>query len=222
MKNSVGSSVIRSVSCALFACCSIDRRSSVSFRIAILACLPLLAFAGAASAAGNELEKLFARHPDKPASNICMLRHYDEAHLAAHPNQNVTDMLVYIGKREGEDDGYIRYSVNAQVKFRDSKKKWSFAGDCGREAGKATSIGCGIDCEGGGYDVSLRGDKSVELTITSSVRLNGDDSEEKIPTAGFKSDDKTFLLQQTALKDCLPLIYDDDLKAKISKGLVTR
>lgn len=142
----------------------------MSFRIAILACLPLLMFAGLASAADNELEKLFAQHPDKPASNICMVRHYDKAHLAAHPNQNVTDMLVYVGKHEGEEDGYIRYNINAQVKFRDSKKNWTFAGDCGRDVGKATAtVSCGIDCDGGGYDVSLKDDKSIELKDRKSV-----------------------------------------------------
>jgi hypothetical protein len=193
-------------------------------RFAILACLPVVAFAGAASAADNRLEKLFAQNPDKPAANICMSRHYDKAHLASHPNQNVTDMLVYIGKHVGEENGYISYNVNAQVKFRDSSKTWSFSGDCGREAGKMTPVACGIDCDGGGYEVSLKDDKSVELTITSGVRLNEEDTEsdKTLETAAFKSDDKTFLLHQTDLKDCLPIIDDDDLKAQISKGAVTQ
>jgi hypothetical protein len=131
-------------------------------------------------------------------------------------------MLVYIGKREGEENGYINYDINAQVKFRDSKKNWSFAGNCGREPGKAGPVGCGIDCDGGHYDVSLKDDKTIELSMPYSVRLNEETEDGKVDTAAFKSDDKTFLLHQTELKDCLPVIYDDDLKAKISKGLVTQ
>jgi hypothetical protein len=201
----------------------LERRMTMLQRFTILACLPLFAFAGAASAADSRLEKLFTQNPDKPASNICVIRHYDKAHLAAHPKQNVTDMLVYIGKHEGVQDGYINYSVNAQVKFRDSKKTWSFSGTCGREAGKTTAISCGIDCDGGGYDVSLKDDKSVELK-TGGVRLDQEDmeSDKKLETAAFKDDDKTFLLHQTNLKNCLPVIDDDDLKAQISKGVVTQ
>jgi len=191
-------------------------------RIGILAYVPLLAFAGTASAGQNALEKLFAQHPDAPAANLCMIRHYDKAHLAAHPNQNVTDMLVYIGKRQGEQDGYVNYNINAQVRFRDSKKNWSFAGGCGREAGKSTSIGCGIDCDGGGYDVRLKDDKSVELTITSGVRLDGEEDGQKVETAGFKSDDTTFVLHQTTLDTCLPVIYDEGIKAGIARGAVTQ
>jgi hypothetical protein len=190
----------------------------------MLACLPLLGLATGASARDGRLEKLFTQHPDKPAANICMVRHYDKAHLAAHPNQNVTDMLVYIGKHVGEENGYINYNVDAGVRFRDSRKNWSFSGDCGREAGKTTAISCGIDCDGGGYDVSLKDEKSVELTLVSGVRLNEEDVENDKPleTAAFKSDDKTFLLHQTDLRDCLPVIDDDDLKAQISKGAVTQ
>jgi hypothetical protein len=193
-------------------------------RIAVIACLPALALthAGAASAGESRLEKLFAQHPDAPASNICMVRHYDKAHLAAHPDQNVTDMLVYIGKRRGEQDGYVNYDVNVQVKFRDSKKAWTFSGGCGRETGKSTSIGCGIDCDGGGYDVSLKDDKSVELSIPFSVRLDGEEEEQKIATVGFKSDDKTFVLHQTTLENCLPVIYDEGLKAGMARGAVTQ
>lgn len=195
----------------------------MAFRNAILASLPLLAAAGMASAADSRLENLFAQHPDKPASHICMVRHYDKAHLVSHPDQNVTDMLVYIGKRAGEQDGYASYDVNVQVKFRDSRKPMTFSGGCGREIGKSTPIGCDIDCDGGGYDVSLKDDKSVELTIPSSVRLEGEEDEDGKPgTAGFKSDDKTFLLYQTTLETCLPVIYDEDLKADVAKGVVTQ
>jgi hypothetical protein len=196
----------------------------MSLRNAIFAALPLFALATAASAADNRLEKLFGQNPDTPAANICMVRHYDKAHLAAHPGQNVTDMLVYIGKHEGVQDGYVNYNINVQVRFRDSKKDWSFSGDCGREAGKATAVSCGIDCDGGGYDVSLKDDKSVELTITSGVRLNEEDTEsdKKLETAALQSDDKTFLLHRTELRDCLPVIDDEALKARISKGAVTQ
>ncbi|MDB5523913.1 MAG: hypothetical protein JWM58_1676 [Rhizobium sp.] len=187
-------------------------------------CLPFLALASAspALAGQSELEKIFARHPASPASNICMIRHYDTAHLASHPDQNVTDMLVYIGKRQGEQDGFVYYDINAQLRFRDSKKDWTFSGGCGRKAGEASSIGCGIDCDGGGYDVSIKDDKSIALKITSAIRLSEPESDEPVNTAGFKSGDNDFILKQTALRDCLPVIYDDDLKARISSGAVTQ
>lgn len=195
----------------------------MSSRIAIFTCLPLLLVdASAGFAADTQLEAVFARFPTAPTENVCLVRHYSAGDLAAHPKQNVNDLLVYVGKRQGVHDGYIYYNVNAQLRFRDSKQNFTFSADCGRQAGEIAPIGCGIDCEGGGLNVALNADKTVALTITSSIRLNASDSASPQDTAGFKSEDVRFVLRQTSLGECIPVIHDEALKAGLMRGAITQ
>lgn len=195
----------------------------MSSRIAIFACLPLLlADAGAGFAADTQLEELFARFPAAPTENVCLVRHYSAGDLAAHPKQNVNDLLVYVGKRQGEQDGFVYYNVSARLRFRDSKQNFTFSADCGRKAGEIAPIGCGIDCEGGGFEVALNTDNTVALTITSSIRLSSPDASGLSETADFKADDVRFVLRQTSLGECLPVIHDEALKAGLMRGAITQ
>jgi hypothetical protein len=172
---------------------------------------------------GQDLETIFTGDRAVPASNICLIRHYDAAHLKAHPKQNVTDMLLYVGRHPADDSGYVYYSASAQVKFRDNKKTFDFSGDCGRKLGETGPLGCGIDCDGGGFDIALKLDGAVELSVSSAIRIgDAEDDEEKLGTKGFMQDDQRFVLKQTVLKDCLPVIYDDDLKAQVANGAITQ
>lgn len=41
-------------------------------------------------------------------------------------------------------------------------------------------------------------------------------------TSGFKSGDRNLVVQRTDLRDCLPLIADDEIKAKIVSGAATQ
>lgn len=197
----------------------------MSYRTGFFASLPLIVLAGTASAGNARLDALFNNQPTGPVSNICYVRHYDKAHLAAHPKQNATEMLVYFARKKGDDPGSFYYTFDGQVKFRDSKKAFTFDGDCGRDADKPGSvIHCGIDCDGGGFQTTAKDDKSIELTM-GDIRLGdpgdpGDDA--PLGTKGFDADDQTFLLQQTDLKDCLPIMYDDDVKASVEKGTLTQ
>jgi hypothetical protein len=190
-------------------------------RIGLFASLPLLVLAGTASAGNARLDALFNNQATGPVSNICYARHYDKAHLASHPKQNVTEMLVYFVKRKG-DEGNVYYQFDGQVKFRDSRKAFTFDGDCNRDK-PGEPVHCGIDCDGGGFNADAKDGKSIELKIgDSGIRLGDAEDDAPLGSKGFQSDDETFLLQQTDLRDCLPVIYDDDVKAAVKKGTVTQ
>ena len=51
---------------------------------------------------------------------------------------------------------------------------------------------------------------------------NNDDRINLPKEARFDDDDKVFVLDRTALKDCSPLIYDEDVKSKVLKGVLTQ
>jgi hypothetical protein len=196
----------------------------MSGRIGLLTCLPVVALAGVAYAGNDRLDGLFNQQPTGAVANLCYVRHYDKPHLASHRNQNVTDMLVYLGKKKGDEAGQFYYVFDAQVKFRDSKKQFTFDGDCNRDAARpGVAVNCGIDCDGGGFSAVARENASMELTIgEGSVRLGDPDDDAPLGSKAFQSDDKTFVLHQTELKDCLPVIYDDNVKAQVSKGILTQ
>lgn len=193
-------------------------------RIGFFASLPLLVFAGTASAGNARLDALFNNQATGPVSNLCYVRHYDKAHLTAHPKQNVTDMLIYFAKKNGDEKGSYYYSFDAQVSFRDSKKSFAFGGDCNRNADKpGMSVSCGIDCDGGGVDADARDDTSIKLDIgENGVRLGDPEDDKPLGTKGFDTDDRTFVLQESELKNCLSVIYDDDVNAAVKKGTVTQ
>ena len=178
-------------------------------------CLPGLARADAAS----DIIKIFGRDPGTSAAHACFIRHYTKAHLASHPKQNVTDMMLYVNKQVGTDP---YYGLNMQVNFRQLNKPFQVSGSCSVGADGKHAMGCGVEC------VRVKNETSVLVDIPNSVRLfdPADSNEEttgELPSnARFGADDKLFRLDRTDLKDCLPVIYDEETKAKVTEGTITQ
>lgn len=185
--------------------------------IALAAALPTAAHAGGAS----DLVKLFGRDPGSGAAHACFIRRYTKAHLASHPDQNVTTMLAFVSKQEGTDP---YYSVSLEVNFRQLNKPFQVAGSCSENA-ETGALGCGIDCDGGSLSVRVKNEQSILVDIPESVRLfdpsASDESADLPKGARFGPDDKLFRLDRTELTDCVPVIYDDEIKAKVVSGAIT-
>jgi len=185
--------------------------------------LAALLVSGAASGAtASELDAaLFGADPGAARAAACFIRHYDDQHLAAHPEQNVTDMILLVdGQSQSGDRSYMS---SLAVNFRGLETQMQVSGYCGAvEAEGQASLGCGIECDGGTIAVRMRDADTVLVDIPDGARtwdptadLEADPSE--IPAeAAFGPDDKTFRLERTALEHCLPLVYDDELKAMVS------
>jgi len=161
------------------------------------------------------------REPGAAGANACFGRQYARKHLSTHPDQNVTDMLAYVSKSEGPDSAY---SVSLRVRFRQLNKPFNVSGSCGLGADGKSTLGCGIDCDGGSLSVRIKNEQSLLVEIPDSVRLydpsaSDDDAGPDLPKAArFGSDDKLFRLDRADLKACLGLVFDEDIKAKILSG----
>jgi hypothetical protein len=183
--------------------------------------LPSLAQAGAAA----DIVRIFGRDPGMQAAHACFRRHYDKPHLASHPKQNVTDMIVYVGKDDGTDQ---YYSVNMQVNFRQLAKPFQVSGSCSAGDDGKKTLSCGIDCDGGHIDVRVKNDMSLLVEIPEYARifdpadLQSDDRADVPDKARFGTDDKIFRVDRTDLRDCAPVIYDEAVKAKVIAGTITR
>jgi hypothetical protein len=97
-------------------------------------------------------------------------------------------------------------------------------GSCGSIKDSAAqdvrSIPCAVACDGGGIDITIKDENAVLAAIPEKARLwradGGDDSTHE--GHRFGADDKLFLLQRTALKDCLSLEDEKADKAQMLRG----
>jgi hypothetical protein len=189
--------------------------------VAILLGLPGLVQAGSTS----DIVKIFGRDPGMSAAHACFIRHYTKAHLAGHPRQNVTDMVVYVGKNDDTDQ---YYSVNMQVNFRQLSKPYQVSGSCEASADGKHTLGCGVECDGGHLDVRVKNEMSLLVEIPDFARifdpvdLETDERADVPDKAKFGADDKIFRIDRTDLKDCGPVIYDEAVKSKVMQGIITQ
>lgn len=187
---------------------------------------------GAGAPENVALQTQIFGHPlSTEKAHACFQRAYDDAHLKSHPQQNVRTMTLLV-TGDASDPNAPGYSVGIDVRFRKADTHFQTYGSCwsveGDGGASASSIGCGIDCDGGQIDVKLKDDKSILVGIPDGARMwdansvtdpNADSGEEEPDTRGqFGADDKLFRLNRAALTDCSPLAVDDDEKAALQKG----
>ena len=174
--------------------------------------------------AGGFIASFLGAEPSKTAESFaCFNRIYDPAHLASHPQQNVKTMtLLAVVDPANPDEVQLRFGVA----FRSRKGMLETNGGCAvvnDENGKptsATSAHCGVDCDGGAIDVTLKGDGNVLVGIPAGARLwkPGSDNPDDNVHGAFGSDDKLFRLDRAALDQCLPLAADKNEKARLKSG----
>jgi hypothetical protein len=193
-------------------------------RTAIPALLLILTIGGGAAAASEADIALFGADPGDQPAHACFIRHYDQAHLKVHPEQNVTDMVMFVNSTV--DPSYGRgYDLSLGVNFRDVEHQMQVSGGCSsiesEDGSEPALLGCGIECDGGSISVNYSETKgSLRIEIPYGARtwdpLSVD--EETPAAAEFGPDDKEFRLDPTELSECLPLIYDEALKTEIVAG----
>lgn len=208
------------------------------FKITALAALGLFASVAGASAQSAKSDELMQRIFGAPMSggkqSVCFVRTYDAAHLAAHPKQKVRQMMVLMGREmhpdamEGEEPT-ISFSVGFRLKGE--KNLLDSGGAClnARETGTdevSTRIMCGVDCDGGGFDLKISDDNKsvrVELERIRVYEPGQRDAEDEdggpAPGRGLNggADDRVFRLDRVSLRDCLPLITDKQQLAAIKR-----
>jgi hypothetical protein len=182
--------------------------------IAALAVFPVAGSAMAAEASSGAM--LFGKEPGPGHAFACFNRHYDAPHLTGHPRQNVRDMTMFVDSWSDADSGR-QYSLGIGVKFRAVKSEFQLSGGCSSTVDGKNALSCGIDCDGGHIDVRVRDANSVLVGIPDGARTWDPESENEPPKqAHFGADDKLFRLDRTDLKQCLPLVADEDIRAEIS------
>jgi hypothetical protein len=184
----------------------------------------LLGATRAEAAGGGFLASFMGAEPSKSIETFaCFNRVYDPAHLAQHPQQNVkTMMLLAVVDPANADEVQLRFGVT----FRSRKGMLETNGGCavvngeGGAAASATTVHCGVDCDGGAIDVTLKTDGNVLVGVPAGARLwkPGADNPDDNVHGAFGPDDKLFRLDRATLGECLPLAVDKDERARLARG----
>jgi len=180
-----------------------------------------LPFAGAAHAAGTTELDLLGKDPGNTEAYSCYVRHYDAAHLASHPQQNVRNMSLFVDSRPDDSIGRT-YQIEIGVDFRREKAPLQISGSCMTNVDGKQAMSCGADCDGGHFDVTTQGKQSILVSIPDYIRIwdpkAPDDQPDKLPKgAEFGKDDKLFRLDRTDLSVCKSLMTDDQIAAIFGK-----
>lgn len=165
---------------------------------------------------------LFGEDQPKDRVYACYTRHYDDAHLAGHPKQNVTDMKLLVDRPMVDDGSEPWYTLVLGVNFRGLDRPFGVSGGCSGGDGK-TLLDCGIDCDGGQISVRLRDANSVLVDIPYGASTWDAESGDSPPEgAAFGADDKLFRLDRTDASQCESIAYDEELKARITAAAAAR
>jgi hypothetical protein len=189
-------------------------------RRVLLAAAAIAALSGASALAGEADTNIaiFGKDPGQGKAYACYSRAYDTAHMKAHPNQNVTEMMLLVSSSVDPESGR-QYSAEIGVKFRSLKTQFQSGSGCNISTDGKSALNCPIDCDGGEIDVRLRDADSLLVAIPGGAQTwdpNAPDAEPDSSDAQrFGIDDTLFRLDRTNVADCLPLA-DDDQKADLS------
>ena len=175
-------------------------------------------FATPALAGDASDEKLFGRDPGNGPAYACFSRAFDAPWLQAHPEQNVARLTVFVARKSGDDT--VWHSGNMELHFRDSAATYHVTADC---SGQDGVLGCGVDCDGGGYKMTVMSNSELGIEVDDYLRYYDIfDTSVDARTSGFRAGDKNLVVARSDLRDCLSLIADEDIKAKIAGGFLTQ
>lgn len=146
--------------------------------------------------------------PAEVGASACWQRTYDQAHLNAHPDQQVTAMSFSMNYLTFEDDSEGFHVFGVEARLRDGRNGEG-VGSCWADT--AGIVRCGVDCDGGGLALRLdeSGNLLADLEAMGYIRLEGgcDGAEDaEIFSLEPGLDDKLFLLHPTSAKVCKSLM----------------
>ena len=141
------------------------RHSSNAFWL--LASVFAFALAPMPAHADTLIDRVLGSNGGKTKPFACFTRVYDAPHMAAHPQQAVTSMAV-LASPNSDEATVLRLRLRAT--FRTRKGVLASEGDC-TVSDDGQSLHCGVACDGGEMDVSIKDATAVLLAVPVGARL---------------------------------------------------
>lgn len=129
----------------------------------------------------------------------CYTNTYSKAHLAKHKGQTITTIKMRIEKPEVAGDPAIKVVAYYDVTLRGKgKQKWGEGADC---RGTAGAWKCGIECDGGGFDL-IEDAKGITLINSVGFRVAEDGCGENSLTIEPEPGNRRFRLSKSEPSAC--------------------
>jgi hypothetical protein len=149
--------------------------------------------------------------PAEPGRKACWRRVYNAKHLAAHPQQKVTELTFFL-RVSGYDAGgsyvfknpdHIYYNFAFSLKRRGNKRVLATGGDCQGEK----TADCVVDCDGGGITIDkLPSGDGLSISLHDGGIAFGGDCDTTTGTwVRPGADDKVFHLDRAPEETCKTL-----------------
>ena len=183
--------------------------------------LPVMspAFSAGAAGPGKYVTFLAGKKPGHGKTFACFARTYDEAYLAAHPDQHVTAIRMLVTVYSNMDYGYqLRLGLNV----RDRPTRLDSVAECGNgtvpDRFDRAAICAGI---GGKVLLAVENRNVVQLSLPLNTDLwapNPNPGQKSDIVAGaFAAGDKHFRLTRSPLSHCDDQALDADEKALLDR-----
>jgi hypothetical protein len=153
---------------------------------------------------------------------VCYVRTYDAAHLARHPEQQVTKIGVAIAYRAGDSEHPIPYAFTAKIRDRDevlrSHGDCAFRDEDGLEVNTPdasiltsdAAIWCSAENDRGGLVIERKGKAGkalIKLEPMKHLKLTGSCGSESCAYDLLPGlDDKTFLVDRVSDAVCREML----------------
>jgi hypothetical protein len=135
------------------------------------------------------------------AEDLCFGREYSASHLAKHPQQLVTGMLVRI---YDEPTYTPPMGWALKVTRRGDRRPLLQMGNCRRlELGMKDDLHCFADCDAGEFNVKFEGRNSLLLKLPRDMSMRqdcGGEENDSVLSPGL--DDKVFRLERLPSSSC--------------------
>jgi hypothetical protein len=182
-------------------------------KVTLAAAIAAVSLAFPAAATEDEFSHFF-RHLFEDANGYaCFSRAYDQAHLDAHPRQNVTSVLMLA------DDVHRGEPILLRLRFafRIPKVDLETTGVCEGQPG-GNGLKCYVIDMGGELDVGVEANGPALLSMPKPVRLwkPGQGPEDAEARAPFGTDDKLFRLERWSDETCAALARDAQERARMT------
>lgn len=180
---------------------------ALAFLVAAIGSTP----AAAQPVAPGEEGELIDLLPPEVGRRVCYARAYSQEHLAQHPKQKVAEIQFRLTYYRHEPDDYSpqgqrNYYFEVLARLRGQTDMMTSTGECTSYEG---AIFCGVECDGGGVNVTRRPPDRILVSLAEMGRLrmtHGCDESDSVDLEAGE-DDVEFLLTRTDDASCPP--YDD-------------
>ncbi len=130
-----------------------------------------------------------------PPEASCFQRHYDAAHLAKHPKQNVMDIALTPAEGQKVSTSLV---VDISVKLRGQSESYIGSACCEPDA---VGLSCGMEGDAGAFSLALRDGGALFLKVDPGG-MSFEGAQDFLTVSGTSGDDREFLMLPVAAGDC--------------------